>query len=59
MPIAKCIIISLLDRVNMKNKRKTKEPQVKNYEICECLKALFEAELGLGNKVRSYNPTAS
>lgn len=59
MPIAKFIIISLLDRANMKNNRKTKEPFIENYEICECLKELFEAELRLGNKVRSYDPTAS
>ena len=43
----------------MKNNRKTKEPFIENYKICECLKELFEAELRLGNKVRSYNPTAS
>lgn len=43
----------------MKNKKKVKEQKFESYEICECLKELFEAELRLGNKVRSYNPNAN
>ena len=35
----------------MKNKKKVKEQEIESYEICECLKELFEAELRLGNKV--------
>lgn len=45
----------------MTNEKTTKlnTTPLNHYEICECLKELFEAELELGNTVRSYNPNAS